>query len=487
MPRLSDRAFHIIKTEIEHQYTDDPTDQIERAILLARFESLRIQTGAPMTRVELWEVLCDVAPNFNRGVLMEAGSIDNNAPWVGASAGVGAVTVLVATAIGTEAIKPIPREVHQDRTLSRSGDDVSNSAARSRNQKAATDQGSTQGARLVARSIRTNSRTNSVSTNRHRNRQNKIIQKPKNAFESAKVIGWQAVLKGQNPPHSVHHWRETAALWEKALAELDKVSPLSPQYLQARLKKVEYRRNLAEVRSRQLAAARRAKQATHIQSLTQVLKPAVNAESRASADLTVPTSTSVPTFSLQTVSAPSQPLNLAPAKQDQVLIQTQVTQVQVQQKPIQPNPIQLAKKYGWQAAVAGQNSPHPPEKWADISRLWQTALLNLNKVKPEDPHYAEAQQVKAVYQRNLAEIRDRYQREQTANQRFYSLQASLNELNYALPSGTIKHERMEAILAKLKTIPADTEAHAKAQQLIADTTVAMNAIALTPRTPRLHY
>ncbi|MFK8184047.1 MAG: hypothetical protein AB8B99_11795 [Phormidesmis sp.] len=516
MPRLSDRAFHIVKTEIERRYTDHPEDQIERVILLARLEALREKKGVPMTRVQIWEVLSDVAPNFDQNVLMDAESVETDSPFLGVSMGVGAVAVLVATAIGMDSLTPRP-SIGQSSpaNLAQSGDDssdvakrsASQSASQSANQKAATEQGLAQGAKRAAGTTLNVTQAGGDGEGRVANTgasepadedpeplfsKNRLLKNrlPKfsrhsegdarrNAFHTAKDLGWQAALKSQDPPHSVQHWRETAALWEDALAELDEVSPLSRHYIQAQLKKSVYQDNLKEIRTRQIAAEQLAQQATRaaVQVASSGASSGVSsgASSGASSALATPTAKAAPEFSDQ--------INRSAAGRsagNSSSAQTVAMQAQVSAAPAAEDPIQVAKRYGWQAAVASQNAPHPPEKWADISRLWQTALSSLNKVAPEDPRYAEAQRVKASYQKNLAAIRDRYQREQTATQRLQSLQASLSELNNSLTPDAVKYGRMEAILEKLRTIPSGTEAHVQAQQLIAETTTALNAIAITP-------
>lgn len=507
MPRLSDRAFHIVRTEIERRYTDDPTDQIERVILLARLEALRVKKGAPMTRIQIWEVLSDVAPNFDQNVLMDAESVETDSPLLGVSVGIGAVAVLVATAIGMDSLTPRPA-LTQDAI-----DSAQLSDAESANRRAnadgsvenATSQGLTQSANQAAvettktrtarpsfrpesskqdspqqkttskttteqptpeaavkprslkarfvefinRAPRDSNRTQSRSEKRSDN--SYASDKHIESFESAKAIGWQAALRSQNPPHSAQHWKETAKLWQKAIAQLAEIPPKSPHYIQAQQKKTLYQVNLKEIQDRQAAAEQTAKQAARaaVRSVTQV----VSTGASRNVNTAQPSSNSAPAFSSESTGA-----------------QTQRSK----------DPIQSAKAYGWQAALASQNAPHPPEKWADISRLWQTALSSLKELEPEHPRYAEAQQIKAVYQQNLVAIRERYQREQSAAQRLQSLQASLRELNNSLTPNPVKYGRMEAIVSKLRTIPEGTEAHQQAQSLIADTADKMNAIAVAP-------
>ena len=497
MPRLSDRAFHIVKTEIERRYTDDPTDQIERVILLSRLEALRTQKGAPMTRVQIWEILSDVAPNFDENVLMDAESVEADSPVLGASIGVGAVAVLVATAVGMDALSPIPSleslAADSPKVINEAGQ---GSPAQLSDKAAAIDQGLRTNAETVSSTTTTGEppRTSQhpKATEKQRDKANasdsdavepqdeasesrsyrdrflallnfgaeKLKATKPNELETAKHLGWQAALRSQSPPYSAQYWSETAQIWERAIAHLQKVSPSSSDYKQAQVKEAEYRLNLEEIRSRQA----RAKQPLEVASAASITEPA-------------PNSKATPQFSDSQLSD-SQTSNESAAS-NPPLNETEATEPATAQKATE-DPIEVAREYGWQAAVASQNAPHPPEKWADISRLWQRALSTLNQVQPNHPRYAEAQQVKVLYRDNLSAIRDRYQREQTATQSLQSLQASLAELNNSLTPDAVKYGRMEAILEKLKTIPTGTEAYMQAQLLIADTTAAMSAIAATP-------
>lgn len=442
MPRLSDRAFQIVKDEIERHYGEDPGDQIERVILLARLESLRLHQGKPMTRIEIWEVLRDIAPDFNQKVLREAEKVDiESSPLLGVSMGVGAVTVLLAAAVGMDSIADGGTTPWLKAFSQTDPPPPSNQTAKAKG------------------TVETSAKPQVLNDQRpvlvnFGKVSDKIRPETQvDPFETAKSIGWQAALKSQNPPHSAQHWGETAALWSSAIEQLEQVPRQNENYPQAQLKKKVYEQNLQEIRARQteamkLARAQAAKQTTKGQDtpLKGNLKTAqattINAEQ-------------APRFSGQT---PGQNTGKRPE-----------------------DPLKVAKRYGWQAALASQNAPHSSEKWADISRLWQTALLNLDSIDAASPSYAEAQQVKARYQQNLSEIRDRYQQEQSAAQRIQSLNATLIEMDSSIePNMTepnmTKYSQLKSIIGKLKAIPAGTQAHAKAQEMIANVARRMNEI-----------
>ncbi|MGB7084423.1 MAG: hypothetical protein WBD47_02635 [Phormidesmis sp.] len=440
MSRLSDRAFQIIKNEIDRRYTDSSEDQIERAILIARLQTLRSRDGKPMDRVQIWEELSDIMPNFDQNILIEAAHIDADSPLMGASIGVGAVAMLVSTAMGIDTLVSNPTapvaqllSLKPENGQNRRATPVRQNTAQNDLQNAPSVDSDLRARLTVAAtsSATTPEKTPASSTEATVGTQNK------NAFEQAQKLGWQAALKSQNPPHSAQRWGETAALWQQALVQLEAVSSQDPDYAAAQIKKTLYQQNLQQVKAHQEVAQLAEQPNTPVASSVQA---------------------QAPRFSGQ----PSRPA-AQPAVQNE-------------------DSLKLAKRYGWQAAVASQNAPHPPEKWADISRLWQTALINLDGIQPDHPSYGEAQDVKARYQQNLAEIRQRYQMEQTATQRLQSLQATITEIgNNVAPSAT-KSRQLEAIIVRLKTIPAGTQAHSQAQQLIVEINRQLKAIATSPST-----
>jgi len=239
----------------------------------------------------------------------------------------------------------------------------------------------------------------------------------KDAFETAKAFGWQAALKSQNPPHSAQYWRETATLWAQAIELLDQVPKHSPNYTAAQAKKVVYQQNLETV------------QTLEQRSLTVIGKAKTTPE----------------------FSAP------------------------------QEDKLTIAKRYGWQAALASQNAPHPAQKWAHISKLWQIAIQNLDQIDSQDALYAEAQEVKAQYLENLVVIRQRYQQEQNATQRLQSLQATLSEIEQSITlSDNVKKAQLNAIVYRLQSIPTSTVAYLQARSLIERTQVQISNLPTAP-------
>ena len=370
MPRLSDRAFHLLKNEVEYRYRISLNNSIERIVLLARLKTLRAREGKPMSQIELWQEVSDIAPDFSSAVLAEA-SAGHRFPVMSASVSVGAIAALSAITLGIDArqsnvaipptasttlVHDFPSPPTSYRPTVRPQSSLSVLAGASD-----TD-----------------------------------------AFATAKSLGWQAALKGQNPPHSEQHWREAAALWRQAITHLDQITVSQTHYEAAQQKKALYQRNLQQVEMRQIAARRPA-----------------------------PNGISSPQFSSS-----------------------------------RPDWLAVAKGYGWQAALASQNAPHPAEQWAEIAEVWEVALLTLNRVEPTHSQYAEAQQVKARYQQNLSAIRHRYQIEQTTTRQLQALQRAILQLDQTAISDASRDRQLQSIVQQLEKIPSGTQAHAIAQQLI---------------------
>lgn len=94
MTRLSDRAFLILKTEIQRRTGSDAAGRVQQQILLRRLEKLRDQKGEPVGEAELREMVSDILPDFDAQVLQKAVRANRPpGPW-------GAIKVVAATVVG---------------------------------------------------------------------------------------------------------------------------------------------------------------------------------------------------------------------------------------------------------------------------------------------------------------------------------------------------------------------------------------------------
>lgn len=73
--------------------------------------------------------------------------------------------------------------------------------------------------------------------------------------------------------------------------------------------------------------------------------------------------------------------------------------------------IEAAKQFGMAAATASQNPPHSAQEWQQIASLWQEGVNRLKQVSVDNPSYVEAQTKLAEYQVNLGNAKIRLQNE----------------------------------------------------------------------------
>ena len=256
--------------------------------MLARLETLREETlrannGRPMSHMQIWEVLSDVAPSFNhnlgQSVLMDAEIVETNSPIMGVSIGVGAVAALITAAVSMDSITAAGA-VRAKQPISSPSDVVTSQSTTSEDNKLKS-------APIVAVEQTGNKPRwphwlmQQINAKREPSKQLSITGF--GAFEEAKGLGWQAALKSQNPPYSPQHWEETADLWSTAIAYLGQVTPEHESYTAAQAKKAVYQKNLQEIQKRQREAVQR----------TEMASASRNAKDRSSVLTCCRTSTSV--------------------------------------------------------------------------------------------------------------------------------------------------------------------------------------------------
>jgi len=97
MERLNQRAFELLRAEIERIAGDDPVGKVQKEIALKRLNRLRSQPGKPATIDELRDLVDDLFPTFSEKVLKAAARA--NCPpkvsWTGIKVGVATVAGIV--------------------------------------------------------------------------------------------------------------------------------------------------------------------------------------------------------------------------------------------------------------------------------------------------------------------------------------------------------------------------------------------------------
>jgi hypothetical protein len=93
MLRLNQRAFDILKTEVLKK-GDDFATQVQREIVLKRWEKLQRQNGKPLTLDELRETVSDLFPDFSETVLQKAARANRPTPPIWNTIKVGTIAIV---------------------------------------------------------------------------------------------------------------------------------------------------------------------------------------------------------------------------------------------------------------------------------------------------------------------------------------------------------------------------------------------------------
>ncbi len=131
--------------------------------------------------------------------------------------------------------------------------------------------------------------------------------------------------------------------------------------------------------------------------------------------------------------------------------------------------VDAAKKFAYEAAVAGQNPPHSASTWTRIANQWKTAIARLEAIPIEDPGYGEAQGLLAQYQTNLGVVQENVAKEEDsaaaldrATQQFTRmLSQNLEGMDRNQIAGLI-----QAIVNDLEKVQPGTTSYAKAAEMM---------------------
>ncbi|TAD94189.1 MAG: hypothetical protein EAZ78_00645 [Oscillatoriales cyanobacterium] len=132
------------------------------------------------------------------------------------------------------------------------------------------------------------------------------------------------------------------------------------------------------------------------------------------------------------------------------------------------NLIEAAKEFALSAAVASQKPPHSAESWQKIADLWQESIERLSQIPFDSPGYLDAQTKLAEYQNNLGttQIRLKAEKESVealnqAKSLFANFQTNLNSTSqnpgYALG-------QLQEIINQLESVKPGTTVYPEAQK-----------------------
>lgn len=132
------------------------------------------------------------------------------------------------------------------------------------------------------------------------------------------------------------------------------------------------------------------------------------------------------------------------------------------------NLIEAAKEFAFSAAVASQKPPHSAETWQKIADLWQQSIERLSQIPFDNPGYLDAQTKLAEYQNNLGstQIRLKAEKESVAalNQAkslFAKFQTNLNSINQN-PGYALGY--LQEIINTLESVKPGTTVYPEAQK-----------------------
>ncbi len=77
MPRLNNRAYQVLRTEIQKCAGDGPLSQIEQNLVLEELEKLRSQPGSPAALKELRKLVIGAYPKFSEKTISRIQEIIN--------------------------------------------------------------------------------------------------------------------------------------------------------------------------------------------------------------------------------------------------------------------------------------------------------------------------------------------------------------------------------------------------------------------------
>ncbi|MCL2933672.1 MAG: hypothetical protein MGG11_15910 [Trichodesmium sp. MAG_R03] len=131
--------------------------------------------------------------------------------------------------------------------------------------------------------------------------------------------------------------------------------------------------------------------------------------------------------------------------------------------------IEVAKKFGLQAAEAAQNGPHSEQRWQVIVGLWEQAIEQLQKISANNPSYLAAQSKIAEYQLKLANVKMQLQAERDsviAFKRGKDLLADWEKYVVDNSERGLLASKLQEIINNLENVKPGTTYYQDAQELL---------------------
>jgi hypothetical protein len=437
MARLSDRAFNILRAEIEKSTGTDTASKIQQSMALKRLEKLRIQSGDPVTAAEIQELLVDIYPQFDEQIL-QAAEKANRPP--GPLSALKWIPGLMAGAAGVAAViwvlnLPYPmirRPVSKTIPVVLLPSFIS------------MDHNYRQAISLVEQADQLVNNATSRADFELGTEKVKLAQKSLDRLP-VWFLGYYperyCTLFGCS-------WRFTLDEFESARKAIGRMEAtlFQQQNAQTQLWEVETALNQAK---------QEYQQATNLTEKQQAI-----AAWQSAIDQLV----EIPPGTL--ASQMAQPKLRAAMRDFEQVVGSAEGSLQT------ATTMDAAKAFAMQAAVASQNPPHSAAQWEQVERLWDMAIARLEQVQPDAPDYLEVQKKLAEYEVNRGIVATRLQAEQesvqTLNQAKEAIaawqelaQVEQESLDWGRLSGDLRK-----IITQLEQVQAGTTVSAEAQELL---------------------
>ena len=131
--------------------------------------------------------------------------------------------------------------------------------------------------------------------------------------------------------------------------------------------------------------------------------------------------------------------------------------------------IEVAKKFGLQAAEAAQNGPHSEQRWQVIVGLWEQAINQLQQISANNPSYLAAQSQIAEYQLKLANVKMRLQAERESGKAFKEGKDLIADWKKYVVDNSDRASlasKLQEIINNLENVKPGTTYYQEAQELL---------------------
>ncbi len=427
MPRLYDRAFAIVKIELDKCSQGMLGGQVQRDIVLKRLQRLRSQEGTPVSYEELREIVVDFFPNFSEKILKQAAKL-NRPPsaWsiikFSTVALVGSAGVVWVLNLPYPMIRwPVARTIPIVLLPSYMSMDYNYR-------------------RAIALVEQADQLVNKATSSADLDLGAEKVKEAQKHLDALPV--W---FLGYWPKYTIWFgWRFTFDEFKSARQNVGRMEAKLFQEKQA-----QTLLNQAE------QALQQAKQ-QYEQALTVADKEKAIAAWQAAID--------------QVEQLPSEMLvgrtsitKLAAYKRDFQQV-ANITAKTARTGTL----IEAAQQFANTAAEKVKNQPLSAVEWQEVEKLWIEAIDRLEKVSIEDSGYVDAQKLLAKYQADLGTVRTRLQEEKAS---VLALGQAKEQIEYLLSNSTsIDRNRtigqIQGIINQLDNVKPGTTAHPEAQQLL---------------------